>query len=171
MSFPFDVQIVVALHNIVVANNMLSLIAVFCAHYLPFFVAFSSFLFILSQKSRVMSFMIIYGGVAVALAVLFAIQILVARERPFEVIASIKSLIGRPLNSSFPSGHAVFFSALASGIYLSNKELGLIFALCAILIGVSRIVVGVHWPSDILVGLVLGWLVAVVTHGSLFSKI
>lgn len=166
----FDIFVLSMLHNEAIANNALSVIAVFGAHYLPFLVAFFSVLFVLSQKNRATSFIGIYGSVAVAMIVLLAIQILVGRDRPYEVILSIKPLIGHPLGFSFPSGHAVFFSALASGVYLTNKKTGLIFAFCAVFIGISRIAVGVHWPSDILIGLLLGWTVVAVVHRALFQK-
>lgn len=168
--FPFDAEAVTVLHGIVVGNSVLSPIAIFCAHYLPFLVAFLSAFLILSHKSKMTTFIVVYGGVAIAMIVLVGLQILVGRQRPFEVMSSIKSLIGRPLGASFPSGHAVFFSALASGMYTSNKELGLLFVFFALVIGLSRIAVGVHWPTDIIVGLVLGWVVAGVSHTAFFQR-
>jgi undecaprenyl-diphosphatase len=57
---------------------------------------------------------------------------------------------------SFPSGHALIFFALATTIFLFNKKLGLFFMISAILISISRVYVGVHWPFDILAGAVLG---------------
>jgi membrane-associated phospholipid phosphatase len=61
---------------------------------------------------------------------------------------------------SFPSGHAVFFFGLAMGVHFVNKKLGRMLLISATLIGVARIIVGVHWPSDILAGAALGVLIA-----------
>jgi len=64
---------------------------------------------------------------------------------------------------SFPSGHAAFFFALAMGIYFYKKKLGIWFFIGAIIMGIARIFVGVHWPSDILggagVGIISAWFV------------
>jgi undecaprenyl-diphosphatase len=58
--------------------------------------------------------------------------------------------------SSFPSGHAVFFFALAAGVYMVDKKLGRLLYILATLVGIARIVAGVHWPSDIVAGALLG---------------
>ncbi len=65
---------------------------------------------------------------------------------------------------SFPSGNASFFFALATGVYLYNRKWGMVLYFCALVIGLARIFVGVHWPSDILAGAVLGILVGVATY-------
>jgi undecaprenyl-diphosphatase len=61
---------------------------------------------------------------------------------------------------SFPSGHATFFMALAVSIFLSHKKAGYLFMFFALLIGIARIIAGVHFPVDILGGFVIGALVA-----------
>lgn len=63
--------------------------------------------------------------------------------------------------SSFPSGHAAFFFALAMSVYFYNKKLGILFFIFATLNGLARIFVGVHWPSDIIGGAVVGIISAV----------
>lgn len=59
-------------------------------------------------------------------------------------------------NASFPSGHATVFFALATAIYLYNKRVGIFFYLAAVIIAISRVLVGVHYPVDIMVGAVIG---------------
>lgn len=84
------------------------------------------------------------------------------RPRPF-VENHINLLLDKIDQSSFPSGHAAFFFALSIVVYLYNKKAGIIFFIASFLISISRIFVGVHWPSDILagafVGIFSGWLV------------
>ncbi len=57
---------------------------------------------------------------------------------------------------SFPSSHATVFAALSIFAFSLNKKLGVIFSILTIFIGLSRMVLGVHYPSDILGGFVVG---------------
>ena len=82
-----------------------------------------------------------------------------ASPRPFLVLTDLQPLIRHGGNDSFPSGHAAFFMALGSALYLSNKKLGQIYILGAVLISLARVAAGIHWPLDILAGWALAWLV------------
>jgi len=75
--------------------------------------------------------------------------------RPFDALQSVKPLISES-GYAFPSGHATFFMALASSLWFYHKRLSVFFGISAIIIGLARVSVGVHWPVDILGGLVLG---------------
>lgn len=77
------------------------------------------------------------------------------RPRPF-VALSIEPLISHPINSSFPSGHLAFLIPLGLVLWFLNKKASLLFLLGALLVGFSRIAVAVHWPSDILGGILIG---------------
>ncbi len=79
-------------------------------------------------------------------------------SRPFEGENGIQSLFLHSGGDSFPSGHATAFAALATVIYFHNKKLGIIFWVIAILISLSRVIAGVHYPIDIAVGLLIGGL-------------
>ncbi len=58
--------------------------------------------------------------------------------------------------TSFPSGHSVTIAALATVLVLRFPGLKMLWILMAILIGLSRVMVGAHYPSDVIVGLTLG---------------
>src|SRR3989338_6972595 len=64
---------------------------------------------------------------------------------------------------SFPSGHATFFFAIATAIYLYNKKWGTFFFIASILMTVSRVIAGIHYPSDIIGGAFIGIAVALAT--------
>lgn len=76
------------------------------------------------------------------------------RPRPISVDAVHRLVVNNEW--AFPSGHAAFFFALSTGVYLYNKKLGIVFYIVSLLMGVARIFIGVHWPSDILGGAILG---------------
>lgn len=63
---------------------------------------------------------------------------------------------------SFPSGHATTIATFCAvlGFHLPGRRWRWALAVPALLVGVSRVVVGAHWPVDVLAGLVLGWFVA-----------
>lgn len=71
---------------------------------------------------------------------------------------------------SFPSGHTIFIFALATGVWYVNRPLAYVLYAMGLLIGLARVASGVHYPSDILGGAVLGVLVAVGVY-SVYEKI
>lgn len=81
---------------------------------------------------------------------------LIARPRPFAADASVSLLIPTPTDASFPSGHT--YSGIASAIVLwRHKRLWGACALClALAIAFSRLYLTVHFPTDILGGVLLG---------------
>lgn len=84
------------------------------------------------------------------------IRYLFYSPRPFLVLENVNRLMNHELESSFPSGNASFYFAMAMGVYFYNKKAGPAYFLLAGLLGLARIFVSVHWPLDILAGAILG---------------
>jgi len=74
--------------------------------------------------------------------------------RPF-MAYEVHQLIAEQ-GSSFPSGHASFFFALSSAVFAWNKRMGIFFFVASLLMGISRVMAGVHYPSDIFAGMAVG---------------
>ena len=73
---------------------------------------------------------------------------------------------------SFPSGHsqgaASFYGSIA--IYLKKKSGYIIAGIIMVLVGISRLYLGVHYPKDVIVGLIFGVLIAIITY-RLFNRV
>lgn len=80
---------------------------------------------------------------------------LVARVRPFDM-REVELLVARPRDWSFPSGHAAASFASVGALYASGEKLWRPAAALALLIAFSRLYLYVHYPTDVLAGIVLG---------------
>lgn len=81
----------------------------------------------------------------------------VARIRPYEVIEGLECLVGKESDFSFPSGHTTNSLACAVVLFkLAPKKWGVPALILAILIALSRLYVGVHYPTDVLAGALIG---------------
>ncbi len=105
------------------------------------------------------------AGVASALAMLLGLlctnvvlKHLVARPRPWLDVAGLVALVDEPDPNSFPSGHtcAAFAAALAWWRTLPRRWMSVLALAMAVLMGLSRLYVGVHYPSDVLAGFLVG---------------
>ncbi len=162
-----DATVFWSLYNLSHHSALLDAVGIFFAEYLAYVVATVLFIFFAwssrRRETRIKNHAMVIVSVTAAVIARFVVKALIVyaypRPRPFLTIAGVQSLISTPLVEnfqSFPSGHAIFFFALATVLYCFNKKIGWWAFSTAVLISIARIYVGVHWPSDILAGAVLG---------------
>lgn len=85
------------------------------------------------------------------------IKNIVARPRPYTMIEGLTSIIGPQSDFSFPSGHTAGSFAFVSVLWLlAPKKISIPATVLATLISLSRLYVGVHYPTDILGGALIG---------------
>lgn len=84
-------------------------------------------------------------------------------ERPCRTLGDVVTIAACPEYGdwSFPSNHATVAGAVAVAIAWSGARLGLLAAAVALFAAASRVVVGVHYPHDVIAGLMLGTMVAI----------
>ena len=103
------------------------------------------------------------GSAIVALAAAAAIGGLVGRARPFDTIAGAHVLIARSSDVSFPSDHATAVGAIAVALLVGrHRRTGTVAVVAAVVMAFARVYVGVHYPGDVVAGLALGAVVAVI---------
>ncbi|TSC54609.1 MAG: Bacitracin transport permease protein BCRC [Parcubacteria group bacterium LiPW_30] len=85
-------------------------------------------------------------------------------QRPFVAIPGVSQLFPQEADGAFPSGHATFFSALAVMMWFYHRRIALSLGVVAIIVGLGRVISGVHFPIDILGGYVLGFLISVISY-------
>lgn len=116
------------------------------------------------KKSRVCGFMMIVSMALTLLIGEFALKNLVGRVRPCNVNTDIELLVNRPKSFSFPSGHTGSSFTAATCIFIWKKRVGIFALVLAFLIAFSRLYNYVHFPSDILGGIVLGVSVSLLVY-------
>jgi undecaprenyl-diphosphatase len=76
--------------------------------------------------------------------------------RPFELNGQPTLTIVALADGAFPSGHAAASFAMALTVWLHDKKIGLLFIVASFLVGIARILANVHYPIDILGGMIIG---------------
>jgi membrane-associated phospholipid phosphatase len=122
-----------------------------------------------------LAFELILGSVLLWLIVLL-IKILIHRSRPFFQLTEARIIGGRAIGHSFPSGHtsqAFFLAVLLTNFFHVSIWVNLLFFAAALMVGITRMYVGAHYPRDVLAGIVLGsaWgLIWVVSSGFIVDR-
>ena len=108
------------------------------------------------KKQGVRDLFVVLSAAVLAYAFSKVIKLLFPHPRPFEVLPDAHKLYAYEGGDSFPSGHATFYMSLAASLFFYHRKLAYAYGVGALIVGIARIAVGVHWPFDILVGFVLG---------------
>lgn len=108
------------------------------------------------KKTRPLGIAVILSMVLEAVCCNLILKPLVARTRPFEINTAVELLVRKPLDYSFPSGHTGCSFAVVSALFFSRSRGWAPTCVLSILIAFSRLYLYVHFPTDVLAGLVLG---------------
>ena len=157
MTYGFDLGFVLALQHLVTSVSWGPALVVFCARWCIFLDLLLVVPLAVSRHARARHG--IYEAVwGVALAILFVsgIAFVVHRARPFLATPAVIAFIPPPYNSSFPSGHTAAAVAIACAFYVADKRIGWIAFAIALVTAFGRMAAGVHYPTDILGGALVG---------------
>ncbi len=136
--------------NHLLLNNFMIFIAKYGVFIIPVILVF------LLIRKDYKNFLFVGLSIALALLVGYITKDLFYHPRPFAMGIGY-DLVRDDNSSSFPSNHTVAMFALSTSLMLTNKRLIGIFSLIlAFLVGISRVYIGVHFPLDILGGILYG---------------
>ena len=157
----FDLTLFNLIHGLAGKSKILDLLGIFLADYLGYFLIILVLYLIFYQlpvkdwQKRYQYFL--FTALALILSRgLFTelIRFFYYRPRPF-VALNFTPLINHESAAAFPSGHAAFYFALAFAVWVYDRRWGTIFIIGALLMGIARVASGVHYPFDILGGILV----------------
>ena len=138
-------------------------VIVFCASYLQYLLALVLVVAALWPLRRFRMFAAALSAAVIArYGVKSVLLLFIHRARPYVALDGVNNIIGPQTGEeyqSFPSGHVIFFFALAMAVYRYDRRLGRWFFAGATMMGIARVAGGIHWPGDILGGALLGMLI------------
>jgi len=136
-------------------------------HLLPWFTYLGSHIavvlfiilsWILTKQRKVLyRFTLLYG---IQSAIIYGLKYLIQRQRPFlflDMASKLSKGPGEILDPSFPSGHAVYAFMMATLLSIWFPRYRVIFFIIAGFVGWTRIYLGLHYPTDVIVGSILGY--------------
>lgn len=145
--------------------NISNLIIVFGAKYLIFLLLLLVVIFFFKQTALIKKQLIIMGLISLPLIYLVAKlgSMLYFNSRPF-VAGGFLPLIPHSPDNGFPSDHVLLSSALAMVIFYYKQKSGLIIMTLSILVGISRVLAGVHHSIDIIGSIVISIIISTLVY-------
>lgn len=104
----------------------------------------------------------VFAAALLAWVIAQMLKSLLPSTRPFLLNGAPPLTLTIHTDNSFPSGHSAVAFSLAITMWLHNKKLGFFYLVAAFLVGIGRVFANVHYLLDIIVGGLLGSLVAIV---------
>lgn len=147
------------IHNLSGHYLLLDLFGIFLAQYLPYLMSVVLIVLIVKKKEKAKRlyflFLVILSLLAGRGLVVETIRFFYPKLRPF-VVLNFNPLITGLSSAAFPSGHAVLVFVLAAAAFFVSRQWFPYFLGGAVLTSLARVYVGVHWPTDVLAGALLG---------------
>lgn len=161
-----DIYLFRLINNLANPDTILGKIGIYTTRYLIYILGVLAIVFVLivfrKKWERFWIAFKIFLTLCFAYVVNQVIGYIYFRPRPFVDLEAVNELIRKsPFDKSFPSDHTGGAFAIAFAVFLINKKWGSVFLAIALVIGISRVFVGVHYPFDVFAGVLTGLLGAI----------
>jgi undecaprenyl-diphosphatase len=148
--------------------TFLNIPMILIAEYMVYFLAIATLLLWFSSKKKnrmmvlcaMVSFLFAEIGGKIA-------GILHSNYQPFEELLNVNKLIEKAVDNSFPSDHTILFFSICLSFYLFKRGIWLFWVILALIVGISRIWVGVHYPMDVFVGAFIATMSSILVYFTL----
>lgn len=162
------------INNLAMKNMILDNIMIIFSKYVPFlFIAISVVVFILGIKEKHLNYrQVVFSTLFIAVVNLilsFIIGGLYYVDRPF-VHHKVNLLINHTKDASFPSDHAIGTMSIALGLQKYNKAVGITLTILSLIVGISRVYVGNHYPMDVIGAYIIAIITTYIYNVILRSK-
>jgi undecaprenyl-diphosphatase len=112
---------------------------------------------LIRRKKLIFRLLLLYG---IQSTILYGLKYLVGRQRPIfslQILSRISAGPGEILDPSFPSGHTLYAFMMATLLAFWFPRYKIMFLIVACFIGWTRIYLGLHYPTDVIAGGILGY--------------
>ena len=156
----------------VLGANSQTLVITFLASFLVWFM-FAGIIILWIAEGKVKKEQVLHAFTAAFLVWIITqmLKNLLPTVRPFALNDRFPLTLTMPNDGAFPSSHTAIAFSLAATLWLHNKKLGYIYFVSALFVGIGRIFANVHYLLDIVVGGLLGIMVAVIVDKLRLFKI
>ena len=119
-------------------------------------------IFLSTKEYNSMGKIMVIAFIANVLIVNLVLKNIVGRVRPYEYVRGLDLLVPALSDGSFPSGHSSYAASFATIVLLlvKGKTLKIFTTTLALLIAISRLYLHVHFPTDVIAGLIIGFVIA-----------
>lgn len=153
----FDAEVVLAVQRMVFVTPGMVTVAIFCARWMIFVNVILAIVLFVSRSPKLRhGAREVFWAFIISIIFASSLSAMLLRHRPFMDHPDVRLLVPIPLNASFPSSHTATAVAIACAMVAADPVIGAISIVIALFVMFGRIAVGVHFPSDILGGIVIG---------------
>ncbi len=151
--------------NHILSNSLLDYIMAFLTEMGSIYFALGIGLILLLSRRKQPSFtgLILIASILLTRLAYEPIKGIVARPRPFEIMEGVHLPCGESLGFSFPSGHTTVAFIVAVILSSHFRKWRKVFYSLAVTVAISRIYIGVHYPSDVIGGAMVGVAVGLIS--------
>lgn len=153
-------EVLLAVYSLADSSGLASGISIFFAEWFPFLVLASVIVTVFLKEENEGEVFRVLVRTAFPTFVVWIIVVLIKHfypsPRPFAELELTPLISVSDPFGSFPSAHAAVFGSIAGTMLVYRIRVARWYILSAILIAIGRVAVGVHWPGDVLTGILLG---------------
>lgn len=158
-----NIEVFRSINDVGKTYHSLEPIAVFLAEYMVYALILGMIIywFTRTTKNRMMMIQSVFAIVLAEILGKIA-GTFYSHYQPFAELPNVNKLVEHEIDNAFPSDHSIIFFTICITIWLVRKREGWIWLAVAFAVAISRIMVGVHYPGDVLTGALIGLISALI---------